>query len=631
MSTEIINNDIDNRVDQELISCLDASGLKSFFVFAGAGSGKTGSLVKLLTHIKTDKGYRMRIGHHRVAVITYTNAACNEIKHRLNYDPLFVVKTIHSFIWEVIQTFQTDIREWLRVNLKMEIAKLEEEQAKGRASKASADRAIKIQLKQERVDTLEDIRKFNYNPNGDNKTVDALSHSEVISMGASFMATESVMQDILTHKFPILLIDESQDTKEELIDALFEVQKKNAGHFLLGLFGDTMQRIYNDGKQDLEKVLPADWAKPKKQMNHRSAKRIIRLINNIRSKADGIQQLPRTESDEGFARIYLVDVKRTDKTAIEQEVKDSMATITADASWSGATEKIKVLTLEHHMAASRMGFSTVYTSLHSEESLRTGLLDGTLSGLRFFTEIIAPLIEAHQVGDAFSVAAIVKRYSPFFKYAIIKSQSDQRAIVAKTDAAVDGLVKLWDNHHNPTLLDILVNVAQSELFDIPATFQVITKRSEEEQKKVSLANQAGEVEEDADKMIDAWDKALAAPFSEIVYYKEYLSAEAKFGTHQGVKGLEFERVMVILDDVEARGFLFSYGKLFGTTELSTQDLKNQKEGKETSVDRTLRLFYVACSRAKKSLAIVVYSSDPALAQTNILANNWFSADEIVLL
>lgn len=34
-------------------------------------------------------------------------------------------------------------------------------------------------------------------------------------------------------------------------------------------------------------------------------------------------------------------------------------------------------------------------------------------------------------------------------------------------------------------------------------------------------------------------------------------------THQGVKGLEFPRVMVIMDDHEALGFPFKFDMLFG--------------------------------------------------------------------
>ncbi len=50
-------------------------------------------------------------------------------------------------------------------------------------------------------------------------------------------------QEILVAKYPILLIDESQDTKRELVDALFIVCEKKIGKFTVGMFGDTMQKI----------------------------------------------------------------------------------------------------------------------------------------------------------------------------------------------------------------------------------------------------------------------------------------------------------------------------------------------------------------------------------------------------
>lgn len=52
-------------------------------------------------------------------------------------------------------------------------------------------------------------------------------------MSTEFIATEPTMQDILTSKYPILLIDESQDTKKELIDALLIVCEKYSGKFIV--------------------------------------------------------------------------------------------------------------------------------------------------------------------------------------------------------------------------------------------------------------------------------------------------------------------------------------------------------------------------------------------------------------
>ena len=98
-----------------------------------------------------------------------------------------------------------------------------------------------------------------------------------------------------------------------------------------------------------------------------------------------------------------------------------------------------------------------------------------------------------------------------------------------------------------------------------------------------------------------------------------------------MKGLEFERVMVIIDDSEAKGFMFSYDKLFGVKELTETDIKHIEAGEESSIDRTLRLFYVTCTRAKESLAIIMYTSDPNKVRNQAINKGWFAEQEIELL
>ena len=88
--------------------------------------------------------------------------------------------------------------------------------------------------------------------------------------------------------------------------------------------------------------------------------------------------------------------------------------------------------------------------------------------------------------------------------------------------------------------------------------------------------------------------------------------------------------MVVLDDDEARGFLFSYEKLFGAKSRTTTDIKNESEGKETSIDRTRRLFYVTCSRAEKSLAIVAYTKNPEAVKNFAIQQDWFSKNEVIM-
>jgi len=69
----------------------------------------------------------------------------------------------------------------------------------------------------------------------------------------------------------------------------------------------------------------------------------------------------------------------------------------------------------------------------------------------------------------------------------------------------------------------------------------------------------------------------------------------------------------------------------GIREKTKADHDNEVAGKETSIDRTRRLFYVTCSRAEQSLAIVYYSSDPVAIRNGLIARNWFDADEIEIV
>ena len=142
--------------------------------------------------------------------------------------------------------------------------------------------------------------------------------------------------------------------------------------------------------------------------------------------------------------------------------------------------------------------------------------------------------------------------------------------------------------------------------------------------------QRGCGESKEDRQHRGWHALMNAPWAELARYRTYLGGEAPFATHQVVKGSEFKHVMVVMDDEEAEGNLFSYDKLFGAG-LSKGDRENMAAGKETAVDRTLRLLYVTCSRAEESLALVLWAKDASSALNTIKACGWFAADEIVAL
>jgi DNA helicase-2/ATP-dependent DNA helicase PcrA len=617
------NNDIDKQVDDDIFNCLNPKSPKSFFLFAGAGSGKTRTLVNVLTTFKKAYGQDYRLRNRKIAIMTYTNAAANEINHRLSYDSIFKVSTIHSFCWELIKTYTSDIKKWVETDIQESIKDLEVklEKAKDPNNKTAISNRKKLESKNKRLIALPLINKFIYNPNGDNYTKASLNHSEVISITCFFLNSMDLFKQILINKYPIVLIDESQDTKKDLIESLFVLQSENKNRFSLGLFGDTMQRIYSDGKEKLGEELPEDWLKPVKKMNHRSKSRIIELNNKIRKDIDGQQQLARIENLGGTVKLFIVP-RKSDKLTVENLIKEKMSELTADEKWNN-DNSVKNLTLEHHMAAIRMGFSTFFNPLYKVDKLKQGLLEGTLTSVNFFIKTILPLYNAFKTDNKFEISNIVKRYCPLFDEKYIIEETDKKGILNQAKKNVASLLNLWEGDKNPTLMDLLIEISESRLFIIPSELKLSIERTK--------SSGAEEEQKDDDENLLAWDQALQSKFNEIIKYNGYVSDSSNFGTHQGVKGLEFDRVVVIIDDEESKGYMFSYDKLFGLKELSKNDNRNIAEGKETGIDRTSRLFYVACSRAKESLAIVAYTDNGEQLKTNLIGLDWFNEDEVVII
>ena len=618
----------EDELRKTISACLDLKKPKSFFLYAGAGTGKTRAVVEALDIFRERYGTQFRQSGQKVAVITYTNAACDEIRRRIDFDPIFAVSTIHSFAWAQIRTYQKDISLCLRKRLSAEITELQEKQAKGRSgTKAAAEREVQIESKRKRLQHLDVIKRFTYNPNGENIGKSSLNHAEVIAITAVFLADKPLMRKILIRKHPILIIDESQDTQKDLIDAFFELQAKNPEQFCLSLFGDMMQRIYADGKVGLDKTVPADWEKPAIFVNHRCPKRVVTLLNRIRSEVDGARQEPRQDAQEGVVRLFLInDVDESDKLRVEAEAAKKMAEVTSDEGWRNR-QAIKVLTLEHHMAARRGGFDGFFEPLYKVDSFKTGLLDGTLSGVAFFAQQVLPLVQAMRSEDRFAVARVVKDHSPIVAPTRLSASTDSLEEIRKAGRSVKSMFSLWDDGGDPILLDVLKVINHESLFGIPDIFAPILSDAAgqgEEAESVS-----GVAEDDKNPAIDAWREALAVPFSQFEAYEEYVSDRSPFGTHQGIKGLEFPRVMVILDDNEARGFMFSYEKLLGAKALTNTDHRNLHEGKETSVDRSRRLFYVTCSRAQRSLAVIVYTKEADKVASHMSSVGWFDDQEVV--
>lgn len=612
-----MENNIDFQVDETLEKCILSTPRKSFFLFAGAGSGKTYSLVLLLKKIHNSIGKDLLLQGKNVAVITFTNAATDEIINRLDYSPIFHISTIHSFVWDVIKYYQADIKRlycfYIEEDLKALEKKLEETEKK--TTKTYLSNVEKFEYQKERLAKAQIIEKFVYNPNGSNPEYNALKHAEVIKISAQMILENKMLQRIIAQRYPILLIDESQDTKKELIDTFFEIQRNFADIFTLGLLGDQKQRIYADGKENIEDSIPIGWEKPVKRMNYRCAKRIIQLANNIGKDIDiHAEQRPREDANDGLIRLFVIQQREgLNKDEIEQNVMRIMSEQTQDAKWTTIGTEVKVLTLEHMMAARRLGFSRFFAPLYKVSKYQMTFLQGSVSEIELFTKEVLPIAESIKE-DGRVALEILKKYSP-----LLSGQNTEKPYELYLKCREEAIKVANLVNENGTIRVVVDEIIKSQLLTVPDVVRQAYMLS------------PSDIEDTVEEELRAWVEVMDLPINMVRSYDDYVNHRSQFDTHQGVKGLEFDRVMVIIDDSEIKGFLFSYDKLFGVKDLSNVDLKNKENGKETSIERTQRLFYVTCTRAKNSLAVVMYTNNPERVKTETIRKGWFEENEIIVM
>ncbi|WP_145542612.1 UvrD-helicase domain-containing protein [Yersinia mollaretii] len=610
-------------IADQLFRFLDLNNPCSFLLFAGAGSGKTRTLVSVLEKMKQEYSSELSKSGKRIGIITYTNAACEEIQRRLFFDANFMVSTIHSFCWDLINPFTADIKLWLEDDLQKSIVKLTQDLEKSRKPEGPTAQRNKRSLdrKTKRLENLHTIQKFSYSPAVNRPERGALNHSDVIKVTAYLLQNESLLREILFSRYPVLLIDESQDTDKSLIESLIMTQAENSTKFCLGLFGDMMQQIFMGGKADLASSLPKGWESPEITMNHRSPVRIVTLINNIRKYNDKHIQYPDPDAQPGTARLFVVDTNTPkNKAEVERQIAEHMAEFANDAEWNDK-KSVKVLTLEHHMAATRGEFANFLHPLLAVDRLGDAAIKGERQEITFLSSQLWPFIDAIRSDDDFRIANIMRKYSPVFSAERLEHAADPLQLFRGAQRQVDQIKVRLDWESTPSILEVCRLIRDGELLTLPEVFLL----------QLELASQQdaeSTEQEDVNEEFDAWSQSLRASTQELENFISYISSGSSYGTHQGVKGLQYPRVMAILDDEEARGFTFSYDKLLGVKPMTQLEQDNESTSTDSSPKKSRRLFYVICSRAQKSLAVVAYTKAPAAVEQTVIASGWFSKEEI---
>jgi DNA helicase-2/ATP-dependent DNA helicase PcrA len=597
--------------DRELHALLN-TGMPRFTMISGAGSGKTTSLVKALAYIVETRGIELRRHGQRVACITYTEVAAREIYSDLAETPLAHVSTIHSFLWTVIRPFQNDIRAWVVEDARRVI---ERERAAAAAARAGSTR----QRAEERAGRyeaalaeLEGVERFRYGT-GRDYAHGILGHSEVLAMVPELMMVKPLLAKLVAQQFPFILVDESQDTFAQVVDALRHIADSRQKDFALGFFGDPMQKIYTTGVGAIDVPEgPNGWSALAKPENFRSSLRVLELINAIRAAAGDelVQKSGLPESDQSDGELAFVVLPTSE---------DRSATLKHTLQWLRGQSKIgawddrdygappKILVIAHRMAARRLGFAGLYETFHASRALSDAFDEGTAWPLTPFRETLLPLVAAAE-SARYQLIPLLLKANPTLRDRATSAETAKN-LLADLSKAVSELVSIVLQGGVASVGDALRVADSKGLLEVDARLRGALRDP------VGPAYEA--LDEDQQKALSAY---LQCDAQEVRKYLAYLEADSPYSTQQGIKGAEFQDVLVVLDDEEGNYSLFSYDKLLKLKPLSKTDLDRAAAGDDTVLARTWRLLYVCASRARRALAIVLYASDTEAAVAALRAS-----------
>ncbi len=413
---------------------------KNFVLQGGAGSGKTESLKQILEYITET------YPHKRGVCITLTNVAVDEIKARVGGNNNYIVKTIHSFLNDLIKEYKKNIHEVIfeifkvekiirdelvvgedeKVYIKNEHEKYKKLYGKysGKLFTTTGEKTSKVIGKREydkeplkfnddlnaEVDKLNlkileaiesiDYNKVRYNETRYNNFKElSFGHDELLQIASLLFKKHKLLGKIVSDKFDFILIDEYQDTNEKIVDIFLNLIPKS-NKTTIGFFGDSMQGIYDNGIGDVEKeIVEEKLIKIEKEDNFRCSDKVIDFINTIRN--DGLEQELALKNEEtledrkGEVKLYysVFGVKPTTFSGIEEKNKYFETLNRLIIKVSQDNPEVKKLMLTNKSISTELSFGILYQIFNDRYSEVKEEIEKTLERIQ--------LIELYELCSAY--------------------------------------------------------------------------------------------------------------------------------------------------------------------------------------------------------------------------------------
>lgn len=604
---------IPTKADEEVAECLKAK--RSFAMIAGAGSGKTTSLITALEQIRNDNATDLRKNSQRVACITYTKRAVGVISSRLGHDDLYLVSTLHSFLWNEIKRFSLDIKEAIREHRIPQLMENAREKDNGGKSKEAFKARERVAHLEEELAKLDQVRTFKYDDSAFSEYSNGLlSHDDVIEVAGYLLESKKLFRKALGFRYPFIFVDEAQDTFQNIMAGLNLVGGGD-GLPVIGYFGDPWQQIYEKRAGNFEP--PPNGKTITKTENFRCSESVIAFLNAFRGDVEQVAA-GNNKGKQGSVLISLVKAEEPEaprKRYSEAQLERALQRLDGELAiwgWADRGDVIKLF-LVRQMIARRLGFSelnNLFTGRYASSRAQDDYETGEHFALRAFLNTIWPLVSANKTGNSRAVIDLLRHNSPAFDLRGSNSDRPLRKMVELSNTLVSGLTKLWDSGKVRDVLNYCRENALARLPDRLVEHLARKPRAEE-------YDADAHSEEKSDWLCDQF---FAMGTIELQAYCDFIQENTAYSTQHGVKGEQYPNVLVVFDDVEAAWNNYSFTKLL-TPNTSGEPTEGQLE-------RSQKLAYVCFSRAEMNLRILLFTPDPQRAKQELIGRKLLSEEQI---
>jgi len=541
-------------VESKIFECIDNK--KSFILDAGAGSGKTWTLIQSLEYLIKNRNAELKRKNQNIICITYTNVAKDEIIERLEHNELIVVSTIHQFLWSFIKRYQKELKKELIEHIEQKINDKNEKLNKVR-NKTTKSYQGNLEKKEKYENGLKELKnynkKINYQEYSSYKN-GIISHSDILIFSENLFSKYPLINKIFADCYPIVFIDEYQDTDKKVIKIFLEYLLKEK--ITIGLFGDKMQNIYDEG---IGKIENENLERITKEDNYRCSQSVINLLNKIRND---ITQKPSAKNSEieGSYKFYYKEDSDFNLDSFEEN------TLRDKYSWNIKDSEFKVLYLTHKLIAKRNNYLKLI-ELYSEHSNEDYLTKNkNQRGRCAYTDFL------------FDIENIIDLYKNSKIQELLKKLKDNNDFKLQTlddkKTLKDILDKLKNERENLTIGEVITLIFDEKLL-----------RKREKMKEFDLNKNKKEFLE----------KLMKIEYKEFINCYEVQMENTPYSTKHGTKGKEFDNVLVVLE--KHKWNKYNFDKYF-------KNLNNSDMNNDSIYNRTKNLFYVSCSRAKKNLVVL---------------------------